>query len=675
MTAKFKATAALVVFMALSLETGAAKETLATAQPVPTQSFSGAYLAGRAAEADNDLDSAVTYYERAIAFDPDNVELQQTLLLALVSQGRLDDALPYAEQLKAKPEVERFSRLALAVDAFRQQDYAAAGRWLDLVLESDLDRLITGIMTGWAELGKTGADAAVASLDGMDGPVWYNLFTTYHRALILAQTDQVEETKAAFDQVIDELAPRSVAPDTFGRIAEVYASYLSSRGETEEALAVLDKVEQAGGGIATIPELRARLQAGETLAPVIVKPEDGAAEVLLNIATELASGGGDTFVRLYLQYGLALRPDSDALLVQLAHVAERMQQSEEAIAFYERIPDASPWARFAEFQIGLNLADLDRNDEAIGHLKAVLDADPSDMRAYLALGGVYAAKKDYRSAADLYDQAAAQIDEPQREHWNIFYQRGIAYERLKEWPKAEPNFKKALELFPDHPQVLNYLGYSWVDMHMNLEEGMELIRKAVELRPNDGYIVDSLGWAYYRLGNYEEAVTHLERAVSLRPEDAVLNDHLGDAYWRVGRRLEARYQWSHAKDLEAEPELLAEVEKKLREGLPDAEEGEQVANAAGTVRVLDDRSVAPAETPGTPEAEAPAAEAPEAEAPAEPEPATYVVKPGQTLWSIATEQLGDGERFREILELNPVLRGNPNRIRPGLELKLPTEGR
>src|SRR5690606_17064654 len=151
----------------------------------------------------------------------------------------------------------------------------------------------------------------------------------------------------------------------------------------------------------------------------------------------------------------------------------------------------------------------------------------------------------------------SRIGKPTREHWNIFYQRGIAYERLKEWPKAEPNFRKALELFPDQPQVLSYLGYSWVDMHRNREDRREKIRRAGELRPSDGYIVDSLGWAYYRLNRFEEAVTELERAVSLKPDDPILNDHLGDAYWRVGRRLEATFQWSHARDMKPEPDVLA----------------------------------------------------------------------------------------------------------------------
>ncbi|WP_173931028.1 tetratricopeptide repeat protein [Chelativorans sp. Marseille-P2723] len=679
--------------LALSSAAGLSEETATSVQTVPTHSFSGAYLAGRAAEFDNDLESAISYYERAISYDRENTELQQSLLLTLISIGRFDDALPYAEKLKTEPQSERFSRLVLAVDAFRNQNYKVAERWLELVLESDLDRLITSIMTSWAKAGQGDFDSAIAFLEDLEGPEWYDLFTNYHRALLLAASGSEEEAGEQFHEVLENLAPRSVAPDTLGRIAHAYAAFLSDRSENEEALAVLERAVELGGGVASIEALRRKLEAGEVLEPTVTAPIDGAAEILLNIATELANGGTDSIVRLYLRYAEALRPEGDAILMQLAHVAERQQKGEEAIALYQKVPEDSPWARFASFQVGLNLADLDRKEEAIEHLKEVLDDDPTDMRAYLALGGVYASQNDFRSAAGVYERAVAQIETPERRHWNIFYQRGIAYERLKEWPKAEPNFRKALELFPDHPQVLNYLGYSWVDMNMNLDEAMELIRRAAELRPSDGYIIDSLGWAHYRLGEYEEAVEHLERAVSLRPEDPILNDHLGDAYWRVGRQLEARYQWSHARDLEPEPELLAEIEKKLENGLP-PQNNRKLADAAGTGRnVISDSA---AETSATPEEKASTDEEQTAtseekdasgtaeetgenegaesqpEAGAEAESRLYTVKAGQTLWSIAAEVLGDGGRFREILDLNPELRRDPNRIRPGQELRLPS---
>lgn len=218
-------------------------------------------------------------------------------------------------------------------------------------------------------------------------------------------------------------------------------------------------------------------------------------------------------------------------------------------------------------QQALNLADTGKPDEAIEHLKNNLRERDKDNRSYLALGGVYAQKEDWANAAKTYDQAVADIKEPTRQDWPVFYQRGIAYERLKIWDKAEPNFRKALELFPNQPQVMNYLGYSWIDRGENLEEAMLMIRKAVEMRPQDGYIVNSLGWAYYKLGRYNEAVVELEKAVKLRPEDPTINDHLGDAYWQAGRQLEATFQWNHAIAGKPEAAELAKIEEKLKNGL------------------------------------------------------------------------------------------------------------
>ena len=216
-------------------------------------------------------------------------------------------------------------------------------------------------------------------------------------------------------------------------------------------------------------------------------------------------------------------------------------------------------------------------------------------------------------------------------------------------------------MFPNQPQVLNYLGYSWVDMSMNLEEGLDMIRKAVDLRPSDGYIVDSLGWAYFRLGRFDDAVRELERAVSLKPDDPVLNDHLGDAYWRVGRKLEATFQWSHARDMKPEPAVLASVEKKLAEGLPNIEDK---AAAKEPVGAEPPAVVKPAPAPTEKRSDvAPAKD--------RPIPAAYRVQPGQSLWSIASDELGEGRRYIEIINLNPQLQSNPGRLLPGQELTLP----
>lgn len=535
--------------------------------PVEITSFSGAYLAAHIAEADNDLDSAVAYYKQALAFAPQDNALQQSLMLALISQGRFEESLPYADKLKEVPDVERFSRLALAVDSFRKKDFMKAEYWLKFSLESDLDRLISGIMTGWAKQGAGQPDEAMAFVGKLRGPEWFDLFKSCHRALIADASGLADKADAAYSETLQNVAAGGAAPETWLRCAQSYAAFLARKGDKEKALGVLDQAETFAPGKIEVAALRDRINKGDKIERPIAGPSDGAAEILLNLATALNRGGGEPFVRLYLEYALALKPDSDAALVQLASVAEQFKDSQKAIDLYRRIPDTSPLKEISELQLGLNLADLDKKDEAIAHLKALVDAHPDDMRGYLALGGVYSSKEDFRSAADLYDKAVAILKTPASANWNVFYQRGIAYERLKEWDKAEPNFRKALELNPDQPQVMNYLGYSWVDRGMNLNEGLAMIQKAADLRPSDGYIIDSLGWAYYQLGKFDDSVREMERAVSLKPEDPVLNDHLGDALWRVGREREARYQWDQALSLKPEPEDEAKIKKKLESGL------------------------------------------------------------------------------------------------------------
>ncbi len=224
---------------------------------------------------------------------------------------------------------------------------------------------------------------------------------------------------------------------------------------------------------------------------------------------------------------------------------------------------------------------LDRVDEARAALKRVIRQNPKDKEALNGLGNILRTRKMFAEAADAYTRTVRAIGaQPQTEDWQVFYNRGIAYERTNRWPEAEADFKKALELRPDQPLVLNYLGYSWVDKGINLKEGVALIEKAVTLAPTDGYIVDSLGWAHYKLGEYDVAVDELERAVSLMPSDPTINDHLGDAYWQVGRRLEARFQWNHAKASKPEPADLAKIEAKIANGLAETDTGKAAAKVA-----------------------------------------------------------------------------------------------
>jgi Flp pilus assembly protein TadD len=264
---------------------------------------------------------------------------------------------------------------------------------------------------------------------------------------------------------------------------------------------------------------------------------------------------------------LFAKPDTPLAHYALGELYDQIGKHEAAAASFSRVPKSS--ALWLNAQLGMAYAfnALERFDEAKTLLRALIAAYPSDTRPYTTLGTILRANKEYSEAVSYYTKAIDNLGPDKPTHWSAYYSRGVCYERLKDWGKAESDLKKALALDPEQELTLNYLGYSWVDQNVQVQEAMQLIRRAVDKRPNDGYFVDSLGWAYYRQNDYDQAVKHLERAVELKPDDPVINDHLGDAYWKVGRKLEASYQWKQALTLQPEPEDEAKIREKLEKGL------------------------------------------------------------------------------------------------------------
>ena len=551
-------------------------------------SFPGAYLAGRIAEIDNNLPVAIAYYRQALVFDPSNQPMKRDLLLSYLTDGQLDEALPFARVLKNEPEVERFSRVVLAIKAFNDKHYRTARTNLKLTQQSEMDRLATGLMSAWTFYGEGRPKDALAAVEKLDGPVWYDLFKTYTSAMIADSAGQTKVADKFYAQAVADKEGGSAAPDTYERIIYAYADFKQRQGDKDGAIKLVEDAEQILSGRVILREVRQKLENGEKLDPQVRTPQQGVAEVLYSLGTAINRGGAEAFATIYLQMSGELREDNDATLFQLGDIAAKLRQPEKAIKYYSRVAAKSPYKRDAEMQLSLNLAETGKIDDAIEHLKNNLRSNDKDNRSYLALGGVYAQKEDWANAAKTYDQAVAELKSPVRQDWPVFYQRGIAYERLKQWDKAEPNFRQALELFPSQPQVMNYLGYSWVDRGENLEEALQMIRKAVEMRPQDGYIVDSLGWAYYKLGRYNEAVVELEKAVKLRPEDPTINDHLGDAYWQAGRGLEATFQWNHAIAGKPEAAELAKIEKKLKNGLTQTAEADVKDTASAKPEIAPD---------------------------------------------------------------------------------------
>ncbi|WP_295897496.1 tetratricopeptide repeat protein [uncultured Bartonella sp.] len=552
-------------------------------EPIKAGSFAGAYLAGRVAASDNQPDLAISYFKQALDFEPNNVSLQQDMLLTLLSAGKFKDAVTLAKRLKESPDVERYVRLTLASDALLRKNYNTAKNELKFSDSSDMDVLSTGLIGAWATFGRGNTTGAIEEVKKLLGPAWYDLFLSYHLALMSDLAGHKDDAQRYYKQALHDQQGGAAAPDTYERIIISFASFDLRNNKREEALATLREGEKMLTGRDTLKNIREQVENGSSLDMVVKTPQEGSAEVLYDLGTAINRGGAEAFARIFLQLANALHPQNDATLFQLADISSKLEENDRAIDIYQEIPVKSPYYRDAELRLALILADEGKSEEAIRHLSALEKEFPEDQRISMAMTGVYMQDKAYDKAAEVMDRAIARIPHLEKENWLMLYQRGMAEERLKEWDKAEPDFRKALELSPDQPQVLNYLGYSLIDRNEKLDEALNMVKKAAELRAQDGYIVDSLGWAYYKLGRYNEAVKTLENAIKLRPEDPTINDHLGDAYWQVGRKLEATFQWNHAIAGKPEPEELEKIQEKLKSGLK-TETAEKSENKSETIK-------------------------------------------------------------------------------------------
>ena len=521
---------------------------------------SGSYLAARHATSQRDAAGAAAYYRAALRADPRNGELLERAFLSVLQEGDMEEAVRLAERIVQQDRNDRVARLVLGIRSLKQKQYSQARTNLTQSVRGPITDLAATLLGAWTMLGTNDVKGAIESIDKLQGADWYALFKDLHAGMILDAAGQKKEAGRRLDRAykLDSSALRLV---------ESYGSWLSRNGQRDEAIKVFRTFDSQLPRHPLIVDAMENLKNGKQLPLLAETPQAGAAEVLYGLGAALGRRGGEDLGLVYLQLALYLAPNQPLALLSLADLYEQLKNPRLAIKIYERVPQASPLRRNAEIQLASNLDTLDRTDEAKKRLEKLIADRPTDVEAIMALGNILRGRKAFDDCAQVYGKGIATIGKPEKPHWLIYYFRGICNERAKKWQVAEDDLKTALKLFPDQPHVLNYLGYSWIDQGLNLDEGMRMIRRAVEQRPDDGYIVDSLGWAYYRLGNYEEAVKHLERAVELKPDDPTINDHLGDGYWKIGRMLEARFQWSHARDLKPDPEELTKIQQKLQSGL------------------------------------------------------------------------------------------------------------
>ena len=527
-------------------------------------SVTGSYMAGQQALKDLRTDEAARYFSDAAQADWDNPILVERAFVALATDGQIGKAASTARRMLELDPANELAELVVASEALKERRYDSAVRQLSQISQDSFSGITAGILRAWAMVGDNRGDDAQALMEEL-GANGLDEFLVFHRALM---------AEAAGDSELAlELAARAFEAEPYvARMAEVYARMLANAGRFDEAVDVLDAFESEGLTHPIIEIVRESIEAGRRPGIFAANVQIGAAEMFHGIGVALSRDGSSDLALVFLRLGVYLDPGADVISLALGQLLDIAGQHQAANQIYDAIPANSAMKPMAVVRVAQNLDATGDRAEAIRRLRNIAATRPDDLDAVSVLGDLLRYDEDYLAAAEAYSKALEITGGESPADWRFYYVRGIAYERAKEWPKAEADFLKALELNPDQPQVLNYLGYSWIDQDMHLARALEMIETAVAAQPQDGYIIDSLGWAFYKLDRMEEAVETLERAVMLLPNDPEINDHLGDAYWKVGRKLEARFQWNIARSVDEAGNVAERVGPKLAEGLTPASE-------------------------------------------------------------------------------------------------------
>ncbi len=526
----------------------------------PAAENAGAYLAARKAYSEADFPAAARYFVQALFDDPANENLLEDAIISYLGAGEPDRAVVIARRLYALHEGKPIATTVLIANQVHKGDFEQAARLMAKLKEHSRD-LTLGLSEAWVLAGQGRMSDALERFDAVADISGLEPVAHYHKALALALAGDYEGAEA----LLSKIDPQDVPPGHRLVLARLQAlSRLERQADAADYLRTFISAESDP----FYGDLLRRLEAGAPLPfDVIRSPSDGLAEAYLNLANLLNEGESNHYSLIYAQLAIWLRPDlSDARLL-LGSLYDDLGQYEAAARAYEAVPPGDQAHMRAGLNRALSLMSAGRTDAALEGLQELAAAYPKSPLVFTTLGDGYRRTSRYAEAEQAYDKAIALYPSPDDVPWRLYYMRGIARERLGKWDQAEPDFRKALELNPDQPQVLNYLGYSLVERNTRLNEALDMIQRAVEARPRDGYIVDSLGWAYYRLGRYADALVQMERAVELSPLDPVLNDHLGDVYWANGRKREARVQWRRALSLDPEEKDAARIRLKLEKGL------------------------------------------------------------------------------------------------------------
>lgn len=549
--------ALLLVLTLLSACAAGGSTPIATGGPsIAEVNGSGALLIARVAATEQDMEVSAPAYVRALSFDPDNTELRQQAFLANLLANTPETAM-LASRLPQNPA----AILVQANDAARRGDWLQAEARFAALPRQGLFDILRPLLVAWT---RTGAGQAQEGLDILRPVVENSKFRPLYafHALAIAEVAGLPVDGSKLLRLTQTEPGGSNL-----QVARQLAGWMVKEGRTADAELLLRRMTEGNEEMPlALPALLAA-----TVKPggraQITRATDGLAEVYLAGAGALRGQDANEFAKVMLHLALDIRPDLAAARLLGSEIAVLAKHPERGLQLLASVSMDDPLADVVRFRRALLLDSTGQTDAALAMMEQLSRDHANRPEPLMRLGSMLRTKKRFVDAVAVYDRAAGLIPVPGRNNWPLFYERGIALERAHDWPRAEQDFLRALDLAPDQPFVMNYLAYSWAEMGRNLPRARAMLERAASQRPTDGAIIDSLGWVIFRQGDVAGAVSKLERAIELDAADPTINSHLGDAYWAAGRRLEAQFQWRRALALNPEPDDVGKLEAKLRDGL------------------------------------------------------------------------------------------------------------
>jgi tetratricopeptide (TPR) repeat protein len=510
----------------------------------------GAYLAARFAAQEADVGYAATEYLKALSADPTNPELIQQAFAVSVMAGR-----PEADRLAGMLPDNPVAALLLIDKDVRAGSWDAAEQRIRALPDQGVTQVLRPILLAWVEQGAGRTETALATLRPLTDGQRFRSIYALHAAMIADVAGRTADAAKLYHLAQADFDGVNL------RLAQIMASWQARQGHLADAQHTLGTIASGTDPLTlVIPTL-----ISASMTRPVTRPSEGIAEAYLELGAALRQQDATDFAMLLLRLSIDLRPDLTPSRMLMADVLEGTQHFQAALAILAPVSDQDPLGPLVRLNRAVLTSRLGHTDEALRQLDRLAHDYPDSPVPLIQAGDIMREKNRFPDAVVAYDRALARMHGPSRAVWPLLYARGVALERSHQWPKAEADFKRALELAPDQPTLLNYLGYSWADQGINLPEARQMIEKALKQRPDDGAIIDSLGWVTLRQGNAQEALKLLQRAVELQPEDPTINGHLGDAYWAVGRKLEATYQWRRALTFKPDAEDAARIEGRLHD--------------------------------------------------------------------------------------------------------------